>query len=135
MRKLSAFAIVVALAGCSSAKDVTAAEDATAHFHRLLDAGKFAEIYTDASPELHRVTPEPRFVALLSAVHRKLGTVRRSDNQGWNVNYGTSGGFATLTYKTQFTAGPAQETFVYRLSKGQAQLVGYNINSDLLIIN
>jgi len=58
MRKLPAFAVVVALAGCSSAMDVTAAEK-----------------------------------------------------------------------------GTAQETFVYHLSPGQAQLIGYNINSDLLIIH
>ena len=73
------------------------------------------------------------FVAVLDAVHRKLGTVQKTERQTWNVNYHTSDTFATLVYKTQYVGGEATKTFVYRIKGGSALLAGYHINSNALI--
>jgi hypothetical protein len=74
------------------------------------------------------------FVALLEAVHRKLGELKSADKQNWNINFHTSGTFVTLTYKTSYSEGDAAEQFVYRIDGGAASLAGYHINSNALIL-
>lgn len=122
------------LGGCSMSADSALAEQAVPKFHEQLDSGRFDVIYAESGDELKKVTTQQDFVALLDAVHRKLGNVKSSDKTGWQVNYQTSGSFVTLGYKTTFDGGGAQEQFVYRLQDKSAVLVGYNINSNALIV-
>jgi hypothetical protein len=134
MRRIMIAALLLGAAGgCSAVKDGQAAQTAVARFHAMLDAGQFDALYDGSAPEMKAITPKPRFVDLLSAVHRKLGTVRSATQQGWNVNYGTGGGTVTLTYQTIFSGGSATEQFVYRAGDAPA-LIGYNINSSDLIV-
>ena len=126
--------LALVLSGCSVSADTTAAEASVPKFHELLDAGKFVEIYEQSSEDLKRVATQQDFVALLEAVHRKLGNARSSEKQGWNVNYHTSGTFVTLTYKTLYTEGEAAEQFVFRMQNKVAALAGYHINSNALIL-
>jgi hypothetical protein len=121
------------IGGCSMSADTALAEKQVPQFHALLDEGRTAEIYAQASEDLKNAASEADFVALLDAVHRKLGTVQKSERQTWNVNYHTSGTFATLVYKTQYAGGEAAETFVYRIENDTALLVDYHINSNALI--
>jgi hypothetical protein len=132
---MAALALALALAGCTMSADTKVAEDAVPKFHEMLDAGQFDAIYDGASDEFKRAATKQDFVALLAAVHRKLGASRSSSEKGWNVNYHTSGSFVTLNYATTYAQGEAHEQFVYRLESGQALLVGYNINSNALILN
>lgn len=122
------------LAGCSVSADTAAAEAGVPTFHQLLDAGQFVEIYEQSSDDLKKSTTQQDFVALLEAVHRKLGNTKSSDKQGWNINYHTSGTFVTLTYKTVYAEGDAAEQFVFRMQGKAAMLVGYHINSTALIL-
>jgi hypothetical protein len=122
------------LAGCSVSADTAAAEAGVPRFHELLDAGKFVEIYEQSSDDLKKVGTQQDFVALLEAVHRKLGNTRSSEKQGWNINYHTSGTFVTLTYKTVYAEGEAAEQFVFRMQGKLAALAGYHINSTALIL-
>jgi hypothetical protein len=133
MRKLIA-ALVVVVAGCSMSADTKLAEEAVARFHTMLDAAQFAAIYADAADELKKVTTQDKLTALLEAVHRKLGTVKSSMRQTWNVNYHTSGTFITLTYATSYEGGDASEQFIYRLQGADARLAGYHINSEALVL-
>ena len=119
--------------GCSISVDTAVAEKQVPQFHALLDQGRTTEIYTQASEDLKTAATEADFVAVLDAVHRKLGIVQKTERQTWNVNYHTSGTFATLVYKTQYAGGEATETFVYRLKSESALLAGYHINSNALI--
>ena len=112
---------------------MSVAEKSVDGFHHMLDAGQFEQVYDASSAEMKNASTKERFVELLSAVHRKLGAVKSSKAQGWNVNYNTSGNFVTLTYQSQFDGGSADEQFVYRLAGDGAQLAGYHINSDALI--
>lgn len=127
-------AVATALAGCSMSADTKLAEQAVPRFHEMLDAGQFEAIYTASAEDLKKAATRENFVALLEAVHRKLGATKSSNQQGWNVNYHTSGTFVTLNYSTAYAEGEAAEQFVYRLQDKKALLAGYHINSNALII-
>jgi hypothetical protein len=126
--------VVAVLCGCSMSADTALAEQAVPRFHEQLDAGSFDAIYEASAADLRQITTHQDFVAFLDAVHRKLGKTKASDRTGWNVNYGTSGSLVTLTYKTAFDGGAAQEQFVFRVQDKAALLVGYHINSTALIL-
>jgi hypothetical protein len=115
--------------------DTSAAEQAVPRFHELLDAGNFIEIYEKSSDDLKTSATQKDFVALLEAVHRKLGNTKSAEKIGWNVNYQTSGTFVTLNYKTAYADGNADEQFVYRLDGKVALLAGYHVNSNAFILN
>ena len=114
-------------------QDSAVAEAKIPEFHSLLDAGEFRAIYAASADDLKKVASEKDFVALLDAVHRKLGQVKTTTRQTWLVNSRTSGTFVTLTYKTVFAKGDATEQFVYRIENDQAVLAGYSVNSLALI--
>jgi hypothetical protein len=126
--------LACALLGCSGSADTAAAEQAVSSFHELLNAGRFAEIYELSSDELKKASKQSDFVALLDAVHRKLGNTKSAVDQAWNVNYRTSGTFITLTYKTVYSEGDAAEQFVFRMQGPSAALAGYHINANALVV-
>lgn len=131
--KIVLVSIFALLSACSMSKDTSLAEAKIPSFHALLNAGDFDELYEKAAKELKNAATKQDFVKLLSVVHGKLGQVTKSENQTWQVNYNTSGSFVTLVYNTTFTNGSGTEQFVYKISNGQALLVGYHINSNALI--
>lgn len=124
----------VQLSACSSSADIDAADHQVPAFHKLLDGGRFEDIYGGSSDELKAASTQADFVALLEAVHRKLGDTKSAERQSWNLNFHTSGTFVTLTYKTVYAEGDAAEQFVYRIKDGEALLVGYHINSTTLVL-
>lgn len=126
--------LAAAACGCSSGKDLAEARGAVNAFHHQLDAGQFAQIYAAAAPDLKGAATEADFVALLAAVHRKLGPLQSASPLGWNVNYTTGGGFVTLNYQSAFQGGQAQESFTYRLENGAPKLAGYHVASNALIL-
>jgi hypothetical protein len=131
---LPALLFSAALAACSFSADTKKIEQEVQHFHDLLDAGKSAAIYAAASDEFKKASTQEDFVALLDAVHRKLGDFKSTSQKGWNVNYNTSGKFVTITYETVYAEGKAAEQFVYRVSDEEALLVGYHVSSNVLIL-
>jgi hypothetical protein len=126
--------LAVTLSGCSGSADISSAERAVMKFHALLDAGRFTEIFEQSSDDLKKASPQSEFVALLEAVHRKLGDTKSAVDQAWNVNHHTSGTFITLTYKTVYSEGEADEQFVFRMQGDSAALVRYHINANALIV-
>jgi len=135
MRKLGVALLFGALAGCSVGTDIPVAEKAVARFHTMLDAGQNAQIYQESAPQMKDAAAESKLTDLLAAVHRKLGTVTKAEQRGWNEQVNTGGHFVTLNYATTYARGDAAETFVYKIAGEKAELVGYNINSNALIIN
>jgi len=125
---------LVALGGCSAGEDVPIAEKATDAFHTQLNAGQFDAIYMNGGADLKAATKQADMVALLSAVHRKLGAFKSGTTQGWNDSITAGGHMITLNYNAAYQNGAAEEAFVYRMSAGKAQLVGYHVNSDQLIL-
>ena len=133
-RLVGLVALVAILCGCSMSADTELAEQAVQKFHEQLNVGRFDAIYAESAGELKRATTQQDFIAILDAVHRKLGNTKVSDKTASTVNYQTSGSFVTLRYQTTFDGGSAQEQFVFRLQDHAAALVGYNINSPALVL-
>jgi hypothetical protein len=125
----------LALASCSSGQDASLAKAQIAHFREQMAAQQFNQIYAETADEVKGKTSEQDFVTLFAAFERKLGGVKSTEENGWMVNYSTTGNFATLSYKTQFEKGAGVETFVYRLNGDKALLAGYTVNSPALVIN
>lgn len=131
---LTAAAFAAALVACGFAIDTKPATDAVERFHALLDTGRFEEVYTEAAEAMHRSIPRDEFVALLAAIHRKLGNVKSAQPQRVGVRYSSDGRFADLTYRTDFAEGQATESFVYLMEGQTATLVSYGIDSPTLIL-
>lgn len=126
--------VALVLSACSMSADTELAEKAVPRFHESLSAEQFESIYTEASEELKQASTKESFVSLLGGVRKKLGVVKSSTIQSWNVQYHTSGTFVTLNYATVYAEGEASERFVYRLKEEQALLAGYHINSNALVL-
>lgn len=125
--------LLVAANSCSLTKGKGIAETAVAQFHSQYNAGQFHEIYNQADEEFRKSASEADFIALLEALHRKLGMVKQSNQSGWGVNATPMGTVATLAYNVEFSEGKATEQFVFRISGDKATLYNYNVNSPLLI--
>lgn len=121
------------LNSCSAVRGKEAADKAVTQFHEQLDRGEFKAIYDAAHADLKAASSEKEFIALLEAVHRKLGNVQSSEPNGWKVNTFNFKVNVVLSYKTRFAEGDAFETFTYRVEGEKAALRGYNINSQALI--
>ena len=131
--------VLLAVAGGSACAGFAAkgdAETAVVSFHGMLDAERYAEIYSGTDDIFKSATAETQFTEILQAVHRKLGivvstaqtSVYSRDQAGTNA-----GSYLSLTYKTEFAQGPATESFNWRVVDGKVHLAGYNIQSSLLI--
>ena len=134
MRWMGYAGVAVALGGCSFGKDVPIAEKAIDGFHAQLDAGHYDAIYDAGSADLKATAKKEEMNALLAAVHRKLGAFKSGKTDGWNDNVTTGGHLVTLSYSASYEHGAAAEQFVYRLAGSQAQLAGYHVNSNALIL-
>ena len=136
MRRATAGMIgALALAGCSFGADVPVAEKAIAAFHTQLDAAQFGPIYAQSADEMKKDTTQAQLADFLAAVHRKLGPFKSGKSIGWNDNVNTGGHYVTINYQATYERGPATESFVYRIDDGKAALVGYHVNSNVLIMN
>ncbi len=128
-------AALTSLSACSAPASIGNAEKEIAEFHRHLDAEDYTAIWNASSEELKKAGPQDNFSKLLSAVHRKLGKVVQSKQVGWRSNVNTNGNFAEVQMDTRFEKGTGVESFVYRKDGEVLKLIGYNINSNELIIN
>lgn len=126
-------ALFVAGSSCSLTKGKETAEAAAAQFHNQYNAGLYREIYGGADDEFKKFTGEEEFVQMLEALRRKLGTVKRAELAGWNVNTTTAGTTVTLGYNVEFSEGNGTERFVFHLGGDKTRLYSYNVNSPLLI--
>lgn len=123
---------VLLVFGCSAGEAKKSAEaEAVPAFHAQYDRSDFETIYKNARNEFREATSRDDFDKFISAVRRKLGKVKSSSRQTWNVNVGTGGTRIVLTYETEFEYGKGIETFTFLNGK----LLGYNINSNTLIVN
>ena len=110
------------------------ADQGVSEFRSQVDSEQYHAIYIGADDKFRRGSNETDFVALMQAVHRKLGKVQQPNLQnsqvGWFVGEGS---IVTLYYDTQFAEGRASEKFIWRVKDNRPILVGYYINSNVLI--
>lgn len=103
-------------------------------FHAQYDREDFDAIYNSAAKEFREAAKKQDYDTFMKAVRRKLGTVKSSTRQNWNVFVGTGGRRVTLTYATQFENGSGTEIFTFVSRDGAPTLLGYNVNSNTLIV-
>ena len=125
---LAALVLVACGGGTDVAKQgVTAFRDRVTH-------RSFTEIYRTASPEFRQAVTEEQFQRLMAGLERKLGVWQSSKEPVWHVMRGTGGHFVRLTYESEFSKGPATERFAWRIENGAPVLLGYNVQSALLVM-
>ena len=126
---LGSVAAAALLAGCSGADDTDRARAEAARFHQHFDAGRFAEIYAGAGPQVRREMSEAEFVAFLTDMKAQFGKVAQTSGTGANAEAVGNARVVTLTYNTQFANGSGEETFVYTIDGGRTKLTGYYIKT------
>ncbi len=123
-----AFVLVSCGGGTDAAKQgVTAFRDRVTH-------RSFAEIYRTASPEFRQAVTEEQFQRLMAGLERRLGAWQLSKEPVWHVTRSPGEHFVSLTYESQFSKGPATERFTWRIENGAPVLLGYNVQSALLVM-
>ena len=118
---------------CSLTKGKQFGELAVTRFHSHFNAGEFHEIYAESDDAFQKWGTEAKMTEFLSAVRRKLGTVRDAHETGWHVNATTEGTIVTLAYDVDFSEGKGTEQFAFLVKGGKALLYKYDVNSPLLI--
>jgi hypothetical protein len=110
------------------------AEAAVDQFHRQYEAAEYQQIYEQSDQRMKDATTESDFVAVLTAMKRKLGTIQKSNELvpkwAWSNDTGTE---VNLTYDTNFKEGKGTEIFVFHMIGDQAILANYEIKSLDLI--
>ena len=103
------------------------------HFHAQYNAARFDQIYNEAAKEFRSASKKDEYDQFMAAVRRKLGAVKTTESQSWNVNVTPAGAQISLSYKTQFENGSGTEQFTWLDSGDGPKLLGYHINSNALI--
>jgi len=133
LRCLVVAALMLVCLSCSSSEDINIARAAVAHFHQQLNAGLPDEIYRNAAEEYQAAASSELNRELIEAVRRKMGNAAQFQVTGWRLNYLTSGRSLALQCRTAFAHGDAVESFEWRIQGNKALLLGWNINSPLLV--
>lgn len=107
--------------------------EAVRQFHEKLNAGEYDLICQDASESFTRSATHDELVQSLQGMHAKLGSAESEKLLNITVNANTNGTFITTRYNTQFTSGPAVETFTWIKSTGALKLAAYNVQSAALL--
>jgi hypothetical protein len=127
--------LVMFACGCGGMiKGKKAAEQGVADFHTLYNDGKMAEIYSGGHSKFKSATTEKKFLEFIGAVQRKLGKVTQTTQVNFNVRSFNLTTTVVLKQNTTFEMGTGTETFTFQMDGEKAVLVGYNINSQDLIL-
>ena len=84
---LCSLMLLLVTASCNSAKNTELAEQGASIFHSQLNAEQYHAIYEPADKEFRNAMSETDFVALLQAIHRKLGNFQKSKLQSSQVSW------------------------------------------------
>lgn len=136
MRKaIIAVLACLALTGCGNmTKGKAAAEAEVAAFHKQFNDHDFSAMVDGAHPDMLKASPKSELTNLYSVVRRKLGKVTDSQAVNWNVRTFNAVTTVILVQNTTFEEGKGTETFTFRIKNERASLLGYNINSQDLIM-
>lgn len=133
LRKFTVILATFSLAACGFMADAEEVETEVGLFRAAYDAQDWNTIWTTTSEEFRAVSSEDQWNTLMRIVRTKLGKSVSSERTGWNVNTGTSGTIAVLSFATTFEEGEATETFTYKKTDSGWRMQGYDIRSDVLL--
>ncbi len=133
VRPLAA-ALLLALAGCSTANAGSAGDAAVRRHHELYDAERFGVMYTTADAELKETLADSQFVSIARGIYGRLGPTGATRKLGTTVSLTVFGGAqVALRYETRFQNGPGVEEFVFRVRGSRATLLGWKVDSPVLL--
>jgi hypothetical protein len=127
-------AILVSIGGCTATKNATAeAVSATSMFHSQFNREEFANIYNGADEAFRKAGPEAEMKAFLLNQHRQLGDFKTADVPSYTVNYTTRETIVTLSCRSAFANGHAQEQFIWVVKNHTTTLRKYWITDIALL--
>ncbi|WP_284125786.1 hypothetical protein [Parerythrobacter aestuarii] len=126
LRMFMAGAMLLLVAACNPMAELEDADAAVAQFHQRYDDGHLGAIWSTAADELRRAGSRGEFEATITRLMQVWGKTKSTEREGFNIN--TNNGVTTLrvTHTTQFEAGEATETFLFRRAGDGLLLQGYN---------
>ena len=134
-RYLMAIAAAAMLAACGVQESYKTSGAQVEQFRAAMSAGKYAEIWNAAAPELQKSTDKARFTTLLDAVGRKLGKVTEAKQTGWHANNDNGVSTITMKFDTSFENGSGKETMTWLwVTDDSLKLRDYAIDSPDMMI-
>ena len=127
-------ALIIAPGCTGMLKGKEASTKAIAEFHKLYNDGRIAEIYAASDPKFKKASDEKQFSDLMGALQKKLGKVTATKEAGFNINTFNLTTSVVLNQETTFEQGKGTEVFTFEMNGDKAVLVGYQINSNDLIV-
>jgi hypothetical protein len=116
-------------------QDALVTQNAVDEFHQLLRAHQDQQIFARATPEFRKLMNLETTQALFTRVRKRLGAPAFSQPTRIQVNHMPGGTFILAQFRTRFEKAEAQENFTWRIQDGKARLVGYSVNSPLLLVD
>jgi hypothetical protein len=103
-------------------------------FHLEYNQAHFDQIYDRSDQRFRDAVTKQDFSKLLERIHSKLGDAHETSVTNVAINATTNGKFVIATMDTKFEHDPATtETFTFLASGENLSLVGYRVNSSLLV--
>jgi predicted Zn-dependent protease len=120
-----------ALGGCTNVNDARAKSDTATHrFHEQFDRGQFDAIYAAADPDFQKNRTAQQLKALLEPYRAQLGPFQGVPQPGgWALSRTPTGAIVTLTDRSTFAHGSAQELFVWRVGRTTCTLLNYTMSN------
>lgn len=131
---IAIFVSVFTLTGCNPVQSTSEADKAAAVFHDLYDDKEYEKIFEAAHSDFKASQSQANIVNFLRSVREKLGKVKSTSRNGWNINSVNMKTNVILTFETEFENGKGVETFTYRVNDGSALLLGWHVNSNALFM-
>ena len=114
--------------GCSTETTEQAAKESVEQFYREFNAEQFQNIYALTDKSYRANLTEQESAGFFKTLHSKFGKVMEKKLLNVTTNYSTDGVKLILTYNTIYELGQSSEQFIWKLEKGKARLVRYDMN-------
>jgi len=108
---------------------------AVSHFHEQMNGSQYEAILEEADPAFVQEGKKEEVLKFLETVHRKLGNTTAEDLVNIHVSVETTGTYVVTTYATKYARASATETFTWKKKGDTLRLLGYNINSNTLVVD
>src|SRR5579859_8045117 len=106
-------------------KNLTLAEAGAVTFHARFNSGQRLDIYADADEDFQKAGTGDSFVQFLDAKYRQLGEFRTTSILSYSINWTLNGRLVSISYRSTFAKGSAQEDFVWSVSGEMVRLRKY----------
>ena len=134
MLRFLAALLAFGLAACNPVENLDEAADQIDRFQNLFSNRSTDEMHLMGSAEFRETTSREDLEDLVSLVAGRLGSIEQSERESFNINTTPSGTRTVVTMATQFELGEGKETYTFIGNGENMQIVGWQVNSDRLLI-